>query len=159
MGTLAKRLGQLAARSVESESSNIIKNVSANKHGLSKMLDSTLKESHDMRVFGLGTASSMANRDRYARFTASMHAVYSEMEGRLDSSTSAPVKHVWASLGPPLRRAEALRLDLLDVAPEPPALTPATSSYVATITEAARKDDLDGGGRNNRSGNRSGGGA
>ena len=60
MGTLAKRLGQLAIRSFESESSNIIQKGQANKHGLAKMLDTTLKTSHDMRIFGLGTAASMA---------------------------------------------------------------------------------------------------
>ena len=66
MGTLTKRLGQLAARSLESESSNILKNARANKvpGSLALALDQTLRKGHDMRTFGLGTAASMASRAR-----------------------------------------------------------------------------------------------
>lgn len=88
----------------------------------------------------------------------------SEMEARLDASQSPPVRRLWDGLGPPLRRAEALRLDLQDVVPEPDsasshvaaladaarprgARSPATLAYVAAIAAAARADDSDGGGR------------
>ena len=150
MGTLSKRLGQLAARSFESESSNIIKTASANKRGLSKLLDSTLRTSHDMKVFGLGTAASMANRDRYARFTLSMHAVYHTMERSFDTVPSAAVASVWEPFGEQLRRASALREDAeevlgpLTVLPPPSA---ATAAYVTAIEDAARADGADGGGR------------
>ena len=62
VGDFAKRLGQVAARSLESESSNILKKASANKRGLSLKLDGTLRKSHDMKVFGLGTLASLASR-------------------------------------------------------------------------------------------------
>lgn len=151
MGTLAKRLGQLAQRSLQSESSNIIKNVQANKHGLSKMLDATLKNSHDMRVFGLGTAASMANMERYCRFTKSMHAVYAAMETGLDSSKSAAVATVWSPFAQHLRRTAALRADLDEacslIGIEEPAMSAATRSYVSGIEDAAQSDNDSGGAR------------
>mmetsp|Transcript_44907 Transcript_44907/g.50717 ORF Transcript_44907/g.50717 Transcript_44907/m.50717 type:complete len:307 (+) Transcript_44907:169-1089(+) len=86
MGSLSKRLGQLTALSLESESSNIIRTMKPNKirNSLSQRLDTTLKESHDMQVFGLGTLASMANKDRYLRFTKSLYGVYSTMEDEMD---------------------------------------------------------------------------
>ena len=155
MGTLAKRIGQLAARSVESESSNIIKTISANKSGLSKALDTTLRTSHDMKVFGLGTAASMASLPRYARFTASMHAVYGAMETSMDQSQSPAVAHTWGKFSGDLRRAGALQADLNEATalmghtPADSVISPseATSAYVAAIEAAARSDDETGGAR------------
>jgi hypothetical protein len=110
MGEFAKRLGQLAARSFQSESARILTSARLNKHGLSLALDKTLRDGHDMRVFGLGTAASLADRERYARFTASMHAVYSAMEHRLDHSVSPANRLVWDPLGkPPLAWATQWR--------------------------------------------------
>jgi len=147
MGTFAKKLGQLSARSLETESRNILRTVAANKvpGSLSQALDTTLKKGHDMRVFGLGTAASMANRARYARFTASMHAVYSAMEQELDAAAAGnmcvPVKTVWERHGPILRRANSLELDLADVAGEADvhaaANSPATIRYVDGIHAAS----------------------
>ena len=152
MGTLAKRLQQIASRSLESESSNIIKTVSSNKRGLSKALDTTLRTSHDMRVFGLGTAASMSSLERYARFTGSMHAVYSTMETRLDASSSLANAAVWKPFGDALRRAPSLQADLdeaiaLIPLSGPPEVTAATSMYVAAIDEAANADAANGGAR------------
>ena len=152
MGTFAKRLGQLAARSLESESSQILRSGAANKRGLSLALDGTLRKSHDMKVFGLGTLASLSSRERYSRFTASMHAVYSAMEGRLDASKSAPTQRLWSRFGPQLRRAEALAADLDEAigrlgAESAVAVTPATASYVAAIGSAADDDDANDGAR------------
>merc|ERR1719324_353309 len=101
MGTFAKRLGQIhgvfqrqqGAMLLESESRNIMRTAAANKipGSLALALDGTLRKGHDMKTFGLGTAASMASRERYARFTASMHAVYATMEEELDRvSTTSP---------------------------------------------------------------------
>ena len=150
MGTFAKRLGQLAARSLESESSQILRSGAANKRGLSLALDGTLRKSHDMKVFGLGTLASLSSRERYARFTASMHAVYSAMEGRLDASKSAPTQRLWSRFGPQLRRTEALAADLdeaIGAESASLAVTPATASYVAAISSAADDDDANDGAR------------
>ena len=156
MGTFAKRIGQLMARSVESESSNIIKTISANKSGLSKALDTTLRTSHDMKVFGLGTAASMASLPRYARFTSSMHAVYSAMETSMDDCKSTAVQHTWSEFSEQLRRAAALSADLdeaqvlargLSVTTDVDNISPATRSYVAAIRAAAKSDDETGGAR------------
>jgi len=147
MGTLAKRLGQLAARSIESESSNIIKNISANKSGLSRMLDQTLRTSHDMKVFGLGTAASMANRERYTRFTNSMLAVYTVMEHSFDTCDSPAVSLVWGRWGDGLRRKEALASDLAEVCSQAPPLSPETRAYCAAIEQAAAADTGDNGAR------------
>eukprot|EP00930_Biecheleria_cincta_P058567 TRINITY_DN44384_c0_g1_i1.p1 TRINITY_DN44384_c0_g1~~TRINITY_DN44384_c0_g1_i1.p1 ORF type:complete len:286 (-),score=48.69 TRINITY_DN44384_c0_g1_i1:183-1040(-) len=163
MGTLVKRLGQLQGIFqrqqgmilVESESRNILRTAAANKvlGSLALALDGTLKEGHDMKTFGLGTAASLANRERYARFTASMFKVYSAMEEELDKSNAlaAPAVHyVWARHGATLRRAQALEQDLGDVSEE---LTNggkqslATDKYVEGIRRAGEDDRLTGGGR------------
>jgi len=164
MGTLAKRLGQLqnllslqpGALRLESESRNIMRTTAANKvpGSLSLRLDSVLRQGHDMKVFGLGTAASMAGRARYARFTAAMHSVYATMEEELDRAAAdaacPATRAVWQRHGSVLRRAGALEADLADVEAElgraPPA-SPATGRYVAGIREAGRRDRGGGGAR------------
>jgi len=160
MGTLAKRLGQLSSvfqkqqgvMLLESESRNILRTGAANKlpGSLSLALDTTLKEGHDMKTFGLGTAASMATRERYARFTAAMYAVYSTMEQELDATaeTHSPAVHsVWAKHGQILRRAPALQTDLADVLEQVPPRKPATEKYLEGIKLAGEKDRADKGGR------------
>ena len=151
MGTFAKRLGQLAARSLESESSQILRSGAANKRGLSLALDGTLRKSHDMKVFGLGTLASLSSRERYSRFTASMHAVYSAMEGRLDASKSAPTQRLWSRFGPhcaaPRRSRPTSTRRSAPMSAARVAATPATASYVAAIGSAADDDDANDGAR------------
>ena len=56
----------LARALPKSESSKTLIESAANKRGLSKTLDGTLKEgAHDMRVFGLGFLRSLATKDDY----------------------------------------------------------------------------------------------
>mmetsp|Transcript_7816 Transcript_7816/g.22244 ORF Transcript_7816/g.22244 Transcript_7816/m.22244 type:complete len:275 (-) Transcript_7816:129-953(-) len=148
MGTFAKRLGQLSTKSLESESKNILRTCAANKvpGSLSLALDGTLKQGHDMRVFGLGTAASMASRERYARFTTSMLAVYRTMEQELDetAAVSELVRTVWGRHGGVLRRAAALEADLADVA-DPAAsaeASPATARYVEGLRAAGLSDRM-----------------
>lgn len=148
MGSFGRRLGQLAARSLESESARILKSGSANKRGLSKLLDATLREGHDMQTFGLGTAAALASRERYSRFTSSMHAVYDRMEASLDRSGSVPIALVWGRHGDHLRRAPALAEDLAEVGVQPgAAISPATQAYLDAIDCAAADDERRGGGR------------
>ncbi|QDZ22898.1 heme oxygenase [Chloropicon primus] len=123
MGTLAKRLGQWAAKSLETESSNILKTSAANKipNSLSLELDKTLKDGHDMTVFGLGTAAAMASLVTYANFTVAMHHVYTEMETQLDrvvdddDGGDGAVAKLWREHETILRRAPSLKRDLEDV--------------------------------------------
>ena len=166
MGSFAKWMGVLASRSgkglLESESSHILKSCRANKvpGSLSLALDATLKDGHDMKVFGLGTAASLASLERYRKFTFSMHCVYSEMEKRLDQCTFPPVAELWAKNRHILRRSHALRNDLKDVQidvdtstttssassssvkSQQQRLTPtrATKHYVEAIEKAAETD-------------------
>eukprot|EP01063_Lacrimia_lanifica_P002719 TRINITY_DN11454_c0_g1_i1.p2 TRINITY_DN11454_c0_g1~~TRINITY_DN11454_c0_g1_i1.p2 ORF type:complete len:277 (+),score=76.77 TRINITY_DN11454_c0_g1_i1:90-920(+) len=152
MGSLSKRLGQLSARSIESESTNIIRTMRANKipGSLSQRLDTTLKDSHDMKVFGLGTLSAMASVPRYARFTNSMLAVYGAMEEELDECVRADhagVARFWSRHGDILRRAAVLEQDLRDVVPAPLPPSPATAEYVAAIRAAGAADRATGSGR------------
>ena len=151
MGTLAKRLQQIASRSLETESSNILKGGSANKRGLARALDTTLKSSHNMKVFGLGTAASMASPERYMRFTASMHAIYAAMESSFDASPSPAVAAVWDRFGPELRREPSLAADLEEAcslaALPRPTPSPATRAYVEAVEAASRADAADDGGR------------
>jgi len=163
MGSFVKALGtlgnvaaaRLAAPAAADTSRGILKYSAANKTGLSLLLDGTLKQGHDMKTFGLGTAASLANISRYARFTAAMRHVYGAMEESLDQCTSPAVAPLWSTYGTALRRAPALSLDLADVALPlagqelddlyPP--TAATRRYVDAIATAGAKDNADGGGR------------
>lgn len=124
MGSLAKVLGRW--RSVlskkplfESESASLFKKVKANKipGSLSLALDCTLREGHDMKVFGLGTLASMQSRACYRQFLTNLHAVYSTMEEELDA-TSIPaiktdiIRSVWKNHEHILRRTKRLETDL-----------------------------------------------
>ena len=162
MGTFAKYLGQMMRKSMESESSNILRTIRANKieNSLSKKLDTTLEKGHDMKVFGLGTIASMASVERYSRFTTAMFHVYSEMETQLDEcvrvsregeAVSASAK-VWMEHGSVLRRAARLQADLADVSEPMPQIdrlrmTPAVANYVSSIQESGVRDREDHGGR------------
>ena len=144
MGTLAKVLGQLANKSFfESESANILKTVKANKieGSLSFCLDKTLKDGHDMKAFGLGTAATFSNRERYGRFTVSMHQVYSEMETQLSVAKSPAVRKLWQENEDILRRSCALKTDLRDleklgITVDMNHVSPGTSKYLKAIRRA-----------------------
>jgi len=151
MGTWAKMLGQASARSLESESRNILRTAAANKipGSLSLALDGTLKQGHDMKVFGFGTVAALANRSRYSRFTSSMLSVYGAMEAEFDKASpdAAPAVHaVWSQHKDILRRAPALQSDLADVSSNV-IDSPATERYVAGIRAAGEDDRARGGAR------------
>lgn len=159
MGSLAKRIGQITAKSIESESSQILRTIQSNKipNSLSQRLDTTLKESHDMKVFGLGTLSSMANEERYIRFTHAMYGVYSTMEHELDETSSSSstmehnnvVKHFWNEHEDLLRRTDKLRKDLEMIGQNVDSLenSPATQDYMDAIRVAGEHDRNTNGGR------------
>jgi len=174
MGSVAKRLGQLAALSLESESSKILRTIQPNKipNSLSQRLDTTLKDSHDMKVFGMGTLASMASRERYLRFTHAMYGVYSTMEEELDrcsvvlptpppnnnnnnndnASTNTAIAHFWNRHSEILRRADKLKSDILDISPQETLslsseYSTATEEYRNALRDAGTKDREDGGGR------------
>ena len=64
---------RLARALPKSESAKTLVESAANKRGLSKMLDGTLREgAHDMKVFGLGFLRSVRSLDEYGLF-ACMH--------------------------------------------------------------------------------------
>merc|ERR1719440_2718001 len=97
----------------------------------------------------------MASLPRYSRFTASMHAIYSSMESRMDQSTSPAVKHTWGKFADSLRRADSLQADLDEAHAMMKAsgtgadisLSPATCHYVEAVEAAAKSDDETGGAR------------
>ena len=134
MGSFAKAWSQLgniaaarlAAPATSNSSRGILQASVENKTGLSRMLDSTLREGHDMKTFGLGTAASLASVERYARFTAAMYHVYTAMESSLDAAKSPAVAPFWSSFGGDLRRSDALALDLASWRrkPDPQKATP-----------------------------------
>lgn len=158
MGSLAKRLGQLAARSMESESHRILRTTQANKiPGLSKALDATMSEGHDMKVFGLGTVATLASVDCYTRFTTKMFHVYTAIEEELERATPASAKgchSFWQAHRHVLARRQALEQDLLDVtaAPFAPA-DGATKKYVEAIRLCGEADRSGGGGGDMQDGN------
>jgi len=157
LGSLAKSVRHMTARSFESESSQILRTIQSNKvpNSLSQRLDATLRDSHNMMVFGLGTLSFMSSIDRYARFTHSMYGIYSTMEDELDlaSSSSAPaLEKFWRRHGKTLRRSEKLRKDLAAIGKTADnadsfSHSPATLDYINAIHEAGTHDRKYGGGR------------
>lgn len=160
MGSLAKKLGQLSRKSLESESAHLFKTIKANKMegSLSQALDGTLKQGHDMRIFGLGTMASMESRERYQRFLANLHAVYSTMEEELDATSipairSDTIRAVWMHHGDILRRSDALAQDLeelqslLDSSTKAIRVSPCTLNYLQAIRWAGEEDRETGGGR------------
>lgn len=151
MGTWGKLLGQFSAKSLESESANIIRTIAANKvpGSLSLALDGTLKKGHDMKVFGLGTMAALANHSRYANFTSSMLGVYRTMEEELDKASpdlSPAVYSVWKDHSQILRRTQALEADLADIETTASS-SAATERYIAGIRAAGEDDRARGGAR------------
>jgi len=127
MGSLAKAVGKwrstLSLKSFESESASLFKGLQANKvpGSLSLALDGTLKEGHDMKVFGLGTLAGMQSRERYQQFLTNMHAVHGAMEEELDATCDDPsvstdvIRCVWQNHGKRLRRKDRLEQDLQEL--------------------------------------------
>jgi heme oxygenase len=122
MGSFVKRLGQWSRKSLESESAHIFQKVKANKvpGSLSMILDGTLKEGHDMKIFGMGTLATMASRTQYQRFLINLHAVYSTLEEELDATSipaiqSSVVRSVWKNHESTLRRQERLLRDVQEI--------------------------------------------
>jgi hypothetical protein len=105
--------------SIQTESGHIMSTIKANKVGLSSSLDATMKEGHDMKVFGFGTlAKTMSDKDTYGSFVTSLHAIYTEMEAGMDEVVKAGgggVEGVWSEYGEILRREPGIRKDLADV--------------------------------------------
>merc|ERR1711966_229621 len=101
----------LAVRALpKSESAKTLVESAANKRGLSKMLDGTLREgAHDMRVFGLGFLRSVATYDDYVHFTTGMYHYYGAMEERFAKADrdSVPGK-LWKQF-PELPRQEKIK--------------------------------------------------
>ena len=127
MGTLAKVLGQWRSvlsktPSFQSESASLFKGLKANKvpGSLSLALDSTLREGHDMKVFGLGTLASMQSRTSYQQFLINLHAIYGTMEEELDAASIPAIKTdvirtVWKNHEQILRRSGRLEQDLQEL--------------------------------------------
>lgn len=85
---------------------------SANKHGLSKQLDSTMHDgSHDMKAFGLGFLRSLATRHEQQRMKVFLWHTYTTLEESLDRC-NGPSATVWAAYEKDLRRKDALEEDL-----------------------------------------------
>ena len=77
-------------RRFSSSASQIFKSSIANKTGLSKKLDATLKSHHDMKVFGIGFMNSIAGKSNHVAFLASHGYFYEALETSLDSVSSDP---------------------------------------------------------------------
>mmetsp|Transcript_11167 Transcript_11167/g.29068 ORF Transcript_11167/g.29068 Transcript_11167/m.29068 type:complete len:279 (-) Transcript_11167:35-871(-) len=96
-----------------SSSRLIFRGSRANKMGLSRELDATLKRSHDMRIFGLGFLAECASMDSYRHALAGRLAVYTTMEARFDmAGARSAIGTLWSRFGPELRQRPALMMDL-----------------------------------------------
>ena len=89
MGTLSADIGQLAARSLESESSGrvIARRAPRRTRGLSKRLDSTLKTSHDMMIVPDSALQGHGLTPASQGHGHPCIKVYSAMETGMDSAT------------------------------------------------------------------------
>ena len=116
----------------------------ANKHGLSALLDGTLKGNHDMKSFGLGFVRSCSSREAYAKFTTSHYHFYSAMEQAFDAQPEGSAMHgVWAAV-PELHGAPAkLEVDLAEVGVDAAstAASPAAAAYVQAVEAASNSND------------------
>lgn len=121
-----------------STSSAIFRESAANKRGLSRDLDALLRNSHDMRTFGLGFLVELSSRASYARCVSQRLAYYEAMERRFDESTTGGISKVWPLFEKDLRRRDRLSADLEAVADVAPAGAPsaATQAYVRAINAA-----------------------
>jgi heme oxygenase len=87
------------------------------------MLDSTLKDGHNMKVFGLGTIASMSSLNRYEQIVTNLLAIYTAMEHELDITTTTtvtresdhPVGILWQRHEHILRRSKKLQDDLHEI--------------------------------------------
>jgi len=126
----------------KSESAQTLVSSAANKRGLSKMLDGTLREgAHDMRVFGLGFLRSVASHDEYVHFTTGMFHFYGAMEERFAAADGLP-KLVWSKF-PELPRQSKIKRDLQMVGAWKESGLPmsaATERYVQAIHTAADEE-------------------
>jgi len=128
-----------------------------------------------MKVFAMGTLSSMANKERYARFTKALYGVYSTMEDEMDkccaevptsandvdnnaegiekiANQNSPVVYFWSRHSEILRRSELLRKDILAVTKkddlcDESSYSHATLEYMKAIREAGDQDRQNGTGR------------
>ncbi|KAJ1418809.1 hypothetical protein B484DRAFT_453583 [Ochromonadaceae sp. CCMP2298] len=131
-----------------SSSGAIFRSSVANKKGLSLLLDSTLRRSHDMKVFGIGAVAEFASRESYRHFHSQRFHFYAAMERKFDqevreaaSSTHRGIALVWPHFSADLRQKPSLLEDLAQVgvpseAHMPPA-TPATAAYILSIEQAS----------------------
>jgi len=126
-----------------SSSGAIFRASRANKQGLAKMLDGTLRNNHDLRVFGWGFLVEVSSRASYSRFIAQRFHYYSAMERRFDDSTAdAPMHHLWSRVHEQLRQRPCLLHDLETVEMEErdlPPPTAATAAYISSINSASEQ--------------------
>jgi heme oxygenase len=117
----------------------IFKGSRANKVGLSKELDTLLRNKHDMRTFGLGFLAECASVESYARAISQRYHYYTAMEARFDAATWGAIVAVWPVREAELRRSERLATDLrnLGIDPANALRTPALDAYVRRIQTAS----------------------
>jgi len=143
-GSFLRGLGFPQQLRHRSESAHIFEGLKANKTGLSKKLDSVLKNSHDMRIFGLGFLRSCASHAEYAHFMQSHYHFYIALEETLSlqcSQTSA-IGRIWNAC-PELHGApKRLETDLCHVGIDAKETVPssATAAYANAIKHAAARD-------------------
>jgi heme oxygenase len=141
MSTLVKFSRRLAHHvPASSTSRDIFRGSVANKVGLSQRLDALLRNSHDMRLFGVGFLAEVGGQRSYARALAARYHYYAAMEARFDAAAPASaIGQVWPRFEAELRRTDRLAADLRALGTEP-ALAPRTAAldaYVAAIGAAS----------------------
>lgn len=84
----------------------------------------------------------------HEQLDTSIHAVYCALEHELDHCTSPAMIPLWQTVGPHLRRAEALAAELKGMGISSTAApSEATADYIDAIRIAAADDNATGGGR------------
>ncbi|CAM9704406.1 unnamed protein product [Heterosigma akashiwo] len=122
-----------------STSGKIFQSSRANKVGLSKLLDTTLKTSHDMKIFGIGALAEFSSTGMYKHFLVQRFHFYEAMESRFDGSSAGGMAHIWPKFSADLRQSPCLIKDLQAVGVENPAAVlpaAATRDYVNAISSA-----------------------
>eukprot|EP00929_Paragymnodinium_shiwhaense_P014560 TRINITY_DN122475_c0_g1_i1.p1 TRINITY_DN122475_c0_g1~~TRINITY_DN122475_c0_g1_i1.p1 ORF type:complete len:277 (+),score=67.00 TRINITY_DN122475_c0_g1_i1:86-916(+) len=137
----AHSLGQ---RRGKSESAKIFQGLKANKTGLSKKLDTVLRNNHDMKIFGVGFVRSCANHAEYRHFMESHYHFYVALEDVFakQCGDTSSMGRIWKSCRELHGAPEKLKADLAEVGVDAAQTTPspATAAYVQNIRDASSQD-------------------
>lgn len=105
------------------------------------MLDTTLRNSHDLRVFGVGAFAEFASIPTYQHYALQRYHFYRAMEERFDSTSTGNISKLWSRFEVDLRQVPCLREDLKVLGVDEPGSLPAANSTLAYVDAINAADE------------------